>query len=63
MLSMMPVMALERIPADIRYDDGAARMSDPAMIAEIQAAVSIPVMAKVKIPLLSISYHYVETLY
>jgi pyridoxal 5'-phosphate synthase pdxS subunit len=50
------VMALERIPADIRYDGGVARMSDPAMIAEIQAAVSIPVMAKVKISLLSIYF-------
>lgn len=45
------VMALERIPADIRYDGGVARMSDPEMIREIQAAVTIPVMAKVvKIP-------------
>merc|ERR1712085_127206 len=43
------VMALERIPADIRRDGGVARMSDPAMIAEIQKAVSIPVMAKVRI--------------
>ena len=42
------VMALERIPADIRYDGGVARMSDPAMILEIRAAVTIPVMAKVK---------------
>jgi pyridoxal 5'-phosphate synthase pdxS subunit len=41
------VMALERIPADIRADGGVARMSDPAMIKEIQAAVTIPVMAKV----------------
>jgi pyridoxal 5'-phosphate synthase pdxS subunit len=41
------VMALERIPADIRYDGGVARMSDPAMIREIKAAVTIPVMAKV----------------
>ena len=41
------VMALERIPADIRYDGGVARMSDPEMIREIQAAVTIPVMAKV----------------
>lgn len=41
------VMALERIPADIRYDGGVARMSDPAMINEIRAAVTIPVMAKV----------------
>ena len=43
------VMALERIPADIRYDGGVARMSDPAMINEIRAAVTIPVMAKVHI--------------
>ncbi len=43
------VMALERIPADIRRDGGIARMSDPAMISEIQAAVSIPVMAKCRI--------------
>lgn len=41
------VMALERIPADIRYDGGVARMSDPEMIQEIQKAVTIPVMAKV----------------
>jgi len=41
------VMALERIPADIRRDGGVARMSDPSMIREIKAAVSIPVMAKV----------------
>jgi pyridoxal 5'-phosphate synthase pdxS subunit len=41
------VMALERIPADIRYDGGVARMSDPNMIKEIKAAVTIPVMAKV----------------
>jgi pyridoxal biosynthesis lyase PdxS len=41
------VMALERIPADIRYDGGVARMSDPQMIMEIRAAVTIPVMAKV----------------
>lgn len=43
------VMALERIPADIRTIGGVARMSDPAMIKSIQAAVSIPVMAKVRI--------------
>lgn len=43
------VMALERVPADIRRDGGVARMSDPAMIAEIQAAVTIPVMAKARI--------------
>ena len=43
------VMALERIPADIREDGGIARMSDPAMIKEIQETVSIPVMAKCRI--------------
>src|SRR4051794_41230404 len=43
------VMALERVPADIRRDGGVARMSDPSMIEGIQAAVSIPVMAKVRI--------------
>jgi len=43
------VMALERVPSDIRRDGGVARMSDPAMIKEIQAAVTIPVMAKVRI--------------
>lgn len=43
------VMALERVPADIRRDGGVARMSDPAMIKAIQAAVTIPVMAKVRI--------------
>ncbi len=43
------VMALERIPADIRAAGGVSRMSDPAMIRGIQAAVSIPVMAKVRI--------------
>lgn len=43
------VMALERIPALIRRDGGVARMSDPKMIQEIQKAVSIPVMAKVRI--------------
>ncbi|MDH5597052.1 MAG: pyridoxal 5'-phosphate synthase lyase subunit PdxS [Candidatus Peregrinibacteria bacterium] len=43
------VMALERIPSKIRRDGGVARMSDPQMIKEIQAAVSIPVMAKVRI--------------
>ena len=48
------VMALERVPADIRRDGGVARMSDPKMIAEIQNAVSIPVMAKVRIG------HFVE---
>ena len=48
------VMALERVPADIRKDGGVARASDPKMINEIQAAVSIPVMAKVRIG------HFVE---
>ncbi|CAB16249.1 putative pyridoxal 5''-phosphate synthase subunit PDX1 [Schizosaccharomyces pombe] len=48
------VMALERVPADIRAQGGVARMSDPSMIKEIQAAVSIPVMAKVRIG------HFVE---
>ena len=43
------VMALERVPADIRRDGGVARMSDPEMISGIQAAVSIPVMAKARI--------------
>ena len=43
------VMALERIPADIRVQGGVARMSDPKLIKEIQAAVSIPVMAKCRI--------------
>ncbi|MDI6452664.1 pyridoxal 5'-phosphate synthase lyase subunit PdxS [Peloplasma aerotolerans] len=43
------VMALERIPADIRAIGGVSRMSDPKMIKEIQKAVSIPVMAKVRI--------------
>ena len=48
------VMALERVPADIRRDGGVARMSDPEMIRSIQAAVTIPVMAKVRIG------HFVE---
>jgi pyridoxal 5'-phosphate synthase pdxS subunit len=43
------VMALERVPADIRRDGGVARMSDPEMIKGIQEAVSIPVMAKCRI--------------
>ena len=43
------VMALERVPADIRREGGVARMSDPQMIRDIQAAVSIPVMAKARI--------------
>ncbi len=43
------VMALERVPADIRRDGGVARASDPGMIQSIQAAVSIPVMAKCRI--------------
>jgi pyridoxal 5'-phosphate synthase pdxS subunit len=48
------VMALERVPADIRAQGGVARMSDPDMIAEIQKSVSIPVMAKARIG------HFVE---
>tara|TARA_Y100001970_G_scaffold166593_1_gene203772 strand:- start:3926 stop:4807 length:882 start_codon:yes stop_codon:yes gene_type:complete len=48
------VMALERIPSDIRTDGGVARMSDPKMIEEIQKSVSIPVMAKCRIG------HFVE---
>jgi len=48
------VMALERVPSDIRRDGGVARMSDPAMIEKIVAAVSIPVMAKCRIG------HFVE---
>jgi pyridoxal 5'-phosphate synthase pdxS subunit len=48
------VMALERVPADIRKDGGVARMSDPTMIEGIQAAVTIPVMAKARIG------HFVE---
>jgi pyridoxal 5'-phosphate synthase pdxS subunit len=43
------VMALERVPADIRRDGGVARMSDPTKIEEIQSAVTIPVMAKARI--------------
>lgn len=43
------VMALERVPSDIRIQGGVARMSDPQMIQEIQASVSIPVMAKCRI--------------
>jgi len=48
------VMALERVPADIRRDGGVARMSDPALIEAIQAAVTVPVMAKARIG------HFVE---
>ncbi|GAP91870.1 putative pyridoxine biosynthesis protein pyroA [Rosellinia necatrix] len=48
------VMALERVPADIRAEGGVSRMSDPAKIKEIQAAVTIPVMAKARIG------HFVE---
>lgn len=48
------VMALERVPADIRANGGVARMSDPKLIKEIMAAVTIPVMAKVRIG------HFVE---
>ena len=43
------VMALERVPADIRRDGGVARMSDPSMIEGIQQTVTIPVMAKCRI--------------
>src|SRR5665648_220578 len=43
------VMALERVPADIRRDGGVARMSDPTMITGIQETVTIPVMAKARI--------------
>jgi pyridoxal 5'-phosphate synthase pdxS subunit len=43
------VMALERVPSDIRRDGGVARMSDPQMIEDIKATVTIPVMAKVRI--------------
>src|SRR5947199_2093807 len=43
------VMALERVPSDIRRDGGVARMSDPGMIEGIKAAVTIPVMAKCRI--------------
>jgi pyridoxal 5'-phosphate synthase pdxS subunit len=48
------VMALERVPADIRVQGGVARMSDPQMIKEIMEAVTIPVMAKARIG------HFVE---
>src|SRR3989344_8494652 len=48
------VMALERVPSDIRRDGGVARMSDPKLIKEIMKEVSIPVMAKVRIG------HFVE---
>ena len=48
------VMALERVPADIRRDGGVARMSDPSLIEAIQASVTIPVMAKARIG------HFVE---
>src|SRR5246127_3026832 len=48
------VMALERVPADIRKAGGGARMSDPSMIAGIMEAVTIPVMAKARIG------HFVE---
>ena len=43
------VMALERVPADIRREGGVARMADPAIVESIQSAVSIPVMAKCRI--------------
>ncbi|MGH3037117.1 MAG: pyridoxal 5'-phosphate synthase lyase subunit PdxS, partial [Gaiellaceae bacterium] len=48
------VMALERVPADIRAEGGVARMADPTKITEIQEAVTIPVMAKARIG------HFVE---
>jgi len=48
------VMALERVPADIRAQGGVARMSDPGLIQQIMEAVSIPVMAKARIG------HFVE---
>jgi pyridoxal 5'-phosphate synthase pdxS subunit len=48
------VMALERVPSDIRATGGVARMSDPALVEAIMAAVSIPVMAKARIG------HFVE---
>ena len=48
------VMALERVPADIRRDGGVARMTDPALIEDIKAAVTVPVMAKARIG------HFVE---
>ena len=48
------VMALERVPADIRAQGGVARMSDPSMIKEIMEVVTIPVMAKARIG------HFVE---
>ena len=48
------VMALERVPADIRKDGGVARMTDPIIIQEIKQAVTIPVMAKARIG------HFVE---
>ena len=48
------VMALERVPADIRAEGGVARMADPDKISEIQEAVTIPVMAKARIG------HFVE---
>ena len=48
------IMALERVPADIRKDGGVSRMSDPAMIKDIIKSVTIPVMAKVRIG------HFVE---
>lgn len=47
-------MALERVPADIRAQGGVARMSDPQLIKEIMASVTIPVMAKARIG------HFVE---
>ena len=52
--SILAVMALERVPADIRKDGGVARMSDPSMIKQIKETVTIPVMAKARIG------HFVE---
>ena len=61
------VMALERVPADIRAAGGVSRMSDPKMIREIMSAVSIPVMAKVRIGhiveaqiLQAVGIHYID---
>src|SRR6201990_3024393 len=61
------VMALERVPSDIRRDGGVARMSDPSMIEGIQKAVTIPVMAKCRIRLFTeaqvvqaLGYDYVD---
>src|SRR5580700_230198 len=53
-MGAVAVMALERVPSDIRAEGGVARMSDPSMIKGIQKAVTIPVMAKCRIG------HFVE---